>query len=82
MFMSKWDLCAEIAIGGNTKTIIRWVYINAIFKYFWTIGGILDFQIMGREDLCFESWNFNLVQIYLNMAYIRNSGLQYFTLKL
>jgi hypothetical protein len=24
-----------------------------IFKYFWTIGGILNFQIMGCEKLCF-----------------------------
>jgi hypothetical protein len=30
---------------------------NVIFKYFWTIGGILDFQIMGRKDMCF--WTFN-----------------------
>jgi hypothetical protein len=33
MFMSYGNQCAEIAIGGETKIMIRWVYIMEIVVY-------------------------------------------------
>jgi hypothetical protein len=33
-------------------------HIYAIFKYFWTIGGISHFQIMEHEDICFSILEF------------------------
>jgi hypothetical protein len=42
---------------GSRYMVCKWgvevVKAHAIFKFFWIIGGILHFQIMGREDICF-----------------------------
>jgi hypothetical protein len=47
------NMYITIIIYISCKNVMLVCNTNVIFKYFWVIGGIMDFQIMRHEDICF-----------------------------